>query len=81
MGCQLYNTWARRHEKIDAIQKIDKQLYLACRLYSSDIDRLKHEKIGAILDVTAEFDALEWTLLDENMSLLKESITNNTHTD
>ncbi|MBB1364121.1 diacylglycerol kinase family protein [Shewanella sp. SR44-4] len=70
MGCQLYNAWARKHDKVPVIQKIDKQLYLACRLFPSDIDRLKHEKIDAILDVTAEFDALEWTLFDENIGYL-----------
>ncbi|MEO3683669.1 diacylglycerol kinase family protein [Shewanella vesiculosa] len=70
LGCQLYNAWARKNDKVPAIQKIDKQLYLACRLFSGDIDRLKHEKIDAILDVTAEFDALEWTLVDENIAYL-----------
>ncbi|MEH6734617.1 MAG: diacylglycerol kinase family protein [Shewanella sp.] len=70
MGCQLYNALARKHDKVPVIQKIDKQLYLACRLFPSDIDRLKHEKIDAILDVTAEFDALEWTLFDENIGYL-----------
>lgn len=70
MGCQAYNTWARKHDKVPAIQKIDKQLYLACRLFPSDVEQLKREKIGAILDVTAEFDALEWTLVDENIEYL-----------
>ncbi|MGX9462058.1 diacylglycerol kinase family protein [Shewanella sp. A14] len=70
MGCQLYNAWARKNDKVPAIQKIDKQLYLACRLFPRDVDQLKHEKIGAILDVTAEFDALEWTLIDENIEYL-----------
>lgn len=70
MGCQAYNAWARRHDKVPAIQQIDKQLYLACRLFPNDVEQLKREKIGAILDVTAEFDALEWTLVDENIEYL-----------
>jgi diacylglycerol kinase (ATP) len=70
MGCQVYNAWARKHDKVPVIQKIDKQLYLACRLFPSDIYRLKHEKIDVILDVTAEFDGLEWTLLDQNIGYL-----------
>ena len=70
MGCQAYNAWARKHDKVPAIQKIDKQLYLACRLFPNDVEQLKREKIGAILDVTAEFDALEWTLVDENIEYL-----------
>ncbi|MCT8988345.1 diacylglycerol kinase family protein [Shewanella phaeophyticola] len=70
MGSQAYNSWARKHDKVPAIQQIDKQLYLACRLFPSDVEQLKREKIGAILDVTAEFDALEWTLVDENIEYL-----------
>ncbi|MEH6463776.1 MAG: diacylglycerol kinase family protein [Shewanella psychromarinicola] len=70
MGCQVYNAWARQHDKVPAIQKIDKQLYLACRLFPSDISLLKERKIDAILDVTAEFDALEWTLVDEHIAYL-----------
>ncbi|MDD8060670.1 diacylglycerol kinase family protein [Shewanella metallivivens] len=70
MGCQAYNAWARKHDKVPAIQQIDKQLYLACRLFPNDVEQLKREKIGAILDVTAEFDALEWTLVDENIEYL-----------
>ncbi|WP_350432041.1 diacylglycerol kinase family protein [Shewanella sp. H8] len=70
MGSQVYNAWARKHDKVPAIQKIDKQLYLACRLFPSDVEQLKRENIGAILDVTAEFDALEWTLVDENIEYL-----------
>ncbi|GGP69377.1 diacylglycerol kinase family protein [Shewanella saliphila] len=70
MGSQAYNAWARKHDKVPAIQQIDKQLYLACRLFPSDVEQLKREKVGAILDVTAEFDALEWTLVDENIEYL-----------
>ncbi|GGP67415.1 diacylglycerol kinase catalytic subunit [Shewanella algicola] len=70
MGSQAYNAWARKHDKVPAIQQIDKQLYLACRLFPNDVEQLKREKIGAILDVTAEFDALEWTLVDENIEYL-----------
>lgn len=70
LGCQVYNAWARKKDKVPAIQKVDKQLYLACRLFPSDISQLQHEKIDAILDVTAEFDALDWTLLEENIAYL-----------
>ena len=70
LGSQAYNAWARKHDKVPAIQKIDKQLYLACRLFPSDVEQLKREKIAAILDVTAEFDALEWTLVDEDIEYL-----------
>ena len=38
LGSQLYNAWARKHDKVPAIQKIEQNLFLACRLFPSDID-------------------------------------------
>ncbi|MGZ9899942.1 diacylglycerol kinase family protein [Shewanella gaetbuli] len=70
LGCQLYNAWARKHDKVPAIQQIDNQLYLACRLFPQDVDYLKEQNVTAVLDVTAEFDALDLTLLDENIDYL-----------
>ncbi|WP_434939595.1 diacylglycerol kinase family protein [Shewanella sp. HL-SH8] len=70
LGCQVYNAWARKHDKVPAIQKIEDQLYLACRLFPSDIEYLKTQGVDAILDVTAEFDALDGTLLAEDIDYL-----------
>ena len=65
LGSRAYNFWARKNDKVPAIQKIDEQLFLACRLFPSDIESLKAKGITAILDVTAEFDGLDWTLENE----------------
>jgi len=67
LGSQLYNAWARKHDKVPAIQQIDQQLFLACRLFPSDIDSLRQMGVTAILDVTAEFDGLDWTAESEEL--------------
>lgn len=69
-GAQLYNAWARKHDKVPPIQKINEHLFLACRLFPSDIDTLKENGITAILDVTCEFDGLEWSSTQENINYL-----------
>lgn len=61
LGTQLYNYYARKTDKVPNIQKIDEQLYLGTRLISRDIENLKNQGIDCILDVTAEFDSLDWT--------------------
>ena len=69
-GVQLYNTRARKNDSVPAIQKIDDKLFLACRLFPSDMEELKHNGIRAILDVTAEFDGLDWSATDANLHYL-----------
>jgi diacylglycerol kinase family enzyme/protein tyrosine phosphatase (PTP) superfamily phosphohydrolase (DUF442 family) len=69
-GAQLYNTWARRKDTVPAIQKVDDNLFLACRLFPSDMDELKHNGVRAILDVTAEFDGLDWSAHEDNLHYL-----------
>ncbi|WP_166422721.1 diacylglycerol kinase family protein [Paraglaciecola sp. 20A4] len=70
LGVQLYNSWARKHDKVPAIQKIDDDLYLACRLFPSDVEQLHDLNVKAILDVTAEFDGLDWTATSEELAYL-----------
>lgn len=70
LGVQLYNAWARKHDKVPAIQRIDDDLYLACRLFPSDVDYLQEINVKAILDVTAEFDGLDWTATSEELAYL-----------
>ncbi|MBU2869634.1 diacylglycerol kinase family protein [Colwellia sp. E2M01] len=70
LGVQLYNSWARKNDKVPAVQKIDDNLFLACRLFPSDIPFLCEQKITAILDVTAEFDGLDWTVENEDLDYL-----------
>ncbi|KPZ63135.1 diacylglycerol kinase family protein [Pseudoalteromonas sp. P1-7a] len=70
LGAQIYNAYSRKHDKVPPIQKINEHLFLACRLFPSDIDTLKENDITAILDVTCEFDGLEWSSTQENISYL-----------
>ncbi|TMO72214.1 hypothetical protein CWC17_14875 [Pseudoalteromonas sp. S3785] len=70
LGAQIYNAYSRKHDKVPPIQKINEHLFLACRLFPSDIDTLKENGITAILDVTCEFDGLEWSSTQENISYL-----------
>jgi len=70
LGSQLYNIWARKNDKVPAIQEIDDNLYLACRLFPSDVATLQAKGITAILDVTAEFDGLDWTAESEALDYL-----------
>jgi diacylglycerol kinase (ATP) len=65
-GVQLYNTWARKNDSVPAIQKIDNNLFLASRLFLSEMPELHQHGIKAILDVTAEFDGLDWSASGEN---------------
>ncbi|AQP98372.1 hypothetical protein B0W48_00310 [Pseudoalteromonas aliena] len=69
-GVQIYNAYARKHDKVPPIQQINNNLFLACRLFPSDIDTLKSNGITAILDVTCEFDGLEWSSTQENIKYL-----------
>ncbi len=67
---QLFNAIARSRDQVPAVQDIEPGLFLARRLFPSDIHTLKHHKICAILDVTAEFNSLNWTLLGEDIDYL-----------
>lgn len=58
IGAHYYNYWARTHDSVAPIQRIDPQLYLARRLFSKDLAELKAQGITSILDITAEFRGL-----------------------
>ncbi|MCU4676619.1 diacylglycerol kinase family protein [Catenovulum sp. 2E275] len=70
LATQLYNSFARKNDPVPALQKIDDNLYLARRLFPSDVEDLKHHNITAVLDVTAEFNALDISLLGEGIDYL-----------
>ncbi|WP_133468691.1 diacylglycerol kinase family protein [Paraglaciecola marina] len=70
IGVQFYNTWARKRDAVPPIQKIEGNLYLACRLFPSDVDELRRYKVSSVLDVTAEFSGLGWVLADEEWQYL-----------
>ncbi|WP_340677392.1 diacylglycerol kinase family protein [Paraglaciecola sp.] len=69
-GVQLYNLWARKNDQVPAIQQIEGNLFLACRLFPSDMAELHSKGIKALVDVTAEFDGLDWTAHSEDLAYL-----------
>ncbi|MDO7085198.1 diacylglycerol kinase family protein [Pseudocolwellia sp. AS88] len=68
LGVQMYNSWTRKTDKVPAIQEITPKLYLACRLFPSDIEFLKNNGIDAILDATSEFSGLNWSANDQKFA-------------
>ena len=78
LGTGAYNAWARKYDKVPPIQKIEPQLYLACRLSGSDVAALKEEGVDAILDVTAEFDGLDWSAYQYDCAYLNIPILDHT---
>ena len=78
LGSWLYNEYARRTDKVPPLQKIAPQLFLACRMSGQHVDLLKCNKIDAILDVTAEFDGLDWTAYQEDFRYLNIPVLDHT---
>ncbi len=78
IGVQLYNIYARKTDKVPNIQKITEQLYLGTRLTGSDIEKLKNQGIDCILDVTAEFDSLDWTAYRYDVAYLNVPVLDHT---
>ncbi|AVV83082.1 hypothetical protein SPWS13_1273 [Shewanella putrefaciens] len=70
LGCRLYNHWARKCDSVPSMQGIDEHLYLGCRLFPADLEKIKANKITAILDVTAEFDGLDWSQFEDHIEYL-----------
>ncbi len=78
LGTGAYNHFARKYDKVPAIQKIDDDLFLACRLGSKDIEPMKRDGVTAILDVTAEFDGLDWTAYKLDLAYLNIPVLDHT---
>ena len=78
LGTGAYNAWARKYDKVPPIQRIEPQLYLACRLSGSDVAALKEEGVDAILDVTAEFDGLDWSAYQYDCAYLNIPVLDHT---
>ncbi|RDV26108.1 hypothetical protein DXV75_08505 [Alteromonas aestuariivivens] len=70
LGTGAYNSWARKHDKVPPVQRIDENLYLACRLFGKDVEELNKLGVDAILDVTAEFDGLDWSAYQSDFEYL-----------
>ena len=74
----LYNEYARRTDKVPPLQKIEESLFLGCRMSTQHVDLLNENDIGAILDVTAEFDGLDWTAYQEDFAYLNIPVLDHT---
>lgn len=70
LGLRVYNAIARGRDDMPAWHPVDDKLYVGRRLFGSDIEQLKQQGITAILDVTAEFDALDWSSENAEISYL-----------
>lgn len=70
IGVRVYNIVARRRDGLPAWHQVGDDLFVGRRLFSGDIDELKQQGITAILDVTAEFDALDWSSETADISYL-----------
>ncbi len=69
-GTHVFNAVARRFDSVPAIQRISGGLYLGARLTERDLQQLTAEGITAVLDVTAEFSALDWASRDKDIQYL-----------
>lgn len=78
LGSGLYNEYARRTDKVPPLQKIDDHLFLGCRMSSQHVDLLRENKVDAILDVTAEFDGLDWTAYQGDFAYLNVPVLDHT---
>ena len=78
LGTGAYNHWARKTDKVPPIQQVDENLFLACRLSGDDVDTMNEHGINAILDVTAEFDGLDWTAYQNEFHYLNIPVLDHT---
>ncbi|MCI5148553.1 MAG: hypothetical protein D3916_04035, partial [Candidatus Electrothrix sp. MAN1_4] len=65
-----YNKIVRDLDKVPSIQRISDNLFIGDRVTPSDAPVLIEKQIQAILDVTAEFESLNWATSLESISYL-----------
>jgi diacylglycerol kinase (ATP) len=65
-----WNAVMRGRDPNPPVQEIREGLYLGRRLFPTDLPLLEEKKVGAILDVTVEFDALGSALMAERFDYL-----------
>lgn len=78
LGTGLFNEYARRTDKVPPLQKIDDNLFLACRMSGQHVPLMKDNGVNAILDVTAEFDGLDWTAYQQEFEYLNIPVLDHT---
>jgi diacylglycerol kinase family enzyme/protein-tyrosine phosphatase len=65
-----YNKMARNLDKVPSIQRVNDKLFIGDRVTPSDAPVLIEKQINAVLDVTAEFESLNWAASLENITYL-----------
>lgn len=70
LGAGAYNLFTRRRDTVPAMQRVAKGLFLGARLTTADLPELQKNRITAVLDVTAEFAALDGLSQMEGMQYL-----------
>lgn len=74
LGARLYNLWAISKDKVAPIQKVGDNLYVSRRLFPADQAFLAAQNINCIVDVTAEFSALESAMTDTQFHYLNTPV-------
>jgi len=69
-GVTVYNYIARANANQPAIQELREGIWVGRRLLPSDEETIRESRIGAILDVTAEFDTLPRSKLPADVAYL-----------
>ncbi|MDO5522930.1 MAG: diacylglycerol kinase family protein [Bacteroidia bacterium] len=70
LGATVFNLVARSKDIVPPLQKVGDGLWLSRRLVFTDLKVLKESPVNAVLDVTAEFDAIETQFLDKEVEYL-----------
>jgi len=70
LGTHLYNRWKRARDSVDAFTEVRPGIWLGRRVLPGDLAALRELDIGAVLDVTAEFDSLPQRWLEDGIQYL-----------
>ena len=74
LGATIFNLIYRSKDNIPPLQEIRDGLWLSRRLVFTDLKALKESPVNAVLDVTAEFDAIETQFLGREVSPRKNQL-------
>ncbi len=81
LGVYTYNRVIRSITSLPSIQRIEPGLFLAARLTPADVEALHEHEIDAVLDVTAEFESLNVSLVGEGIEYLNVPVLDHAYPD
>lgn len=81
LGVYTYNRIIRSITSLPSIQRIEPGLFLAARLTPADVEALHEHEIDAVLDVTAEFESLNVSLVGEGVEYLNVPVLDHAYPD